>query len=316
MPLPKLQEFHQDRPRLLPLLTALLVTVIWSSSFVIVKFGLETLGPLTIAGLRYVLGALALLPFMIFRRVERKPISGSLWLRLVLIGVSSYTIGNGALFWGLKYIPATTGSFLMGLIPLLVMIGGALFLKEIPTGWQVLGVLISLLGSGVFFWGGLDPGEPLGIAILALGLVGFMAFSLLGRSIARERALDTLVLTTLPLLIGGLVSVVLALVVEGIPHFTPRSILVVAWLALVNTSLGYLLYNHALRDLTALEMNMVMNLTPLFTAMFSWLLLGEGLKAYQGVGMLVMIAGVVLVQRGRKDPGAVSPQLVDRDGSS
>lgn len=288
-----------SHPGFLPLLIALLVTMIWSSSFVIVKFGLETLGPLTIAGLRYTLGALALLPFMFLRREQRRPISRDLWLRLTLIGISSYTIGNGALFWGLKYIPATTGSFLMGLIPLLVMIGGAVFLKELPAGWQILGVLISLVGSGIFFWGGLEPGQPLGIAILGAGLVGFMAFSLLGRGIARERSLDTLALTTYPLIIGGLITICLALIVEGLPHFTSRSIWVVLWLALVNTSLGYLLYNHALRDLTALEMNMVMNLTPLFTALISWILLGESLARSQGLGMLVMIVGVVLVQRGK-----------------
>jgi len=108
-----------------------------------------------------------------------------------------------------------------------------------------------------------------------------------------------------------LVSVFLALVVEGVPQFTPRAILVVLWLALVNTSLGYLLYNHALRDLTALEMNMVMNLTPLFTALFSWLLLGERLKTYQGIGMLVMIVGVVLVQVGKKNHRGDALKAVD-----
>ncbi len=286
--------------RTVALLVALLVTMIWSSSFVIVKFGLETLGPLTIAGLRYSFGAIALAPFFLLNRGKRKPIPKDLWPRLVLIGISSYTIGNGALFWGLKYIPATTGSFLMGLIPLLVMVGGAIFLKEIPTRWQGVGVFISLVGSLIFFSGGLQPGEPLGIAILALGLVGFMAFSLLGRGIAREKSLDTLVLTTVPLIIGGLITMSIALVVEGIPHFTIRSIWVVVWLALVNTSLGYLLYNHALRELTALEMNMVMNLTPLFTAFISWILLGERLTLLQGTGLMVMILGVILVQRGRK----------------
>ncbi len=288
---------------MLPLLTALLATLIWASSFVIVKFGLEDLGPLTIAGMRYTLGALALLPFMLLRRRERKPIPGNLMVKLVLLGVSSYTIGNSALFWGLKYIPANSASFLMGLIPLLVMIGGSILLKEIPSGRQVLGVVISLIGSGVFFWKGLKPGEPLGVAIVTLGLLGFMAFSLLGRSIARARTLDTLVLTTLPLLIGGLITVCLALIVEGVPHFTPRSIWVVVWLALINTALGYLLYNYALRDLTALEMNMVMNLTPLGTALFSWALLGVSLELYQGLGMLVMIAGVVLVQLGNGKRG-------------
>ena len=297
----QIREFISKNRRMLALLEALLVTVIWSSSFVVVKFGLETLGPLTIAGLRYSLGALALLPLFLFNHPVRRPISGNLWLRLIIIGISSYTIGNGALFWGLKYIPATTGSFLMGLVPLLVMIGGAIFLKEFPTRWQGLGVFVSLVGSVVFFSGGLQPGQPLGIAIVALGLMGFMTFSLLGRSIARERSMDTLVLTTIPLIIGGLTTICLALIVEGIPYFTTRSFWVVIWLALVNTSLGYFIYNHALRELTALEMNMVMNLTPIFTALISWIMLGERLGLWQGIGLVVMIVGVYLVQRGRQN---------------
>jgi drug/metabolite transporter (DMT)-like permease len=282
----------------LAVLEALLVTIIWSSTFVIVKFGLESLGPLTIAGLRYFIGSLVLLPFLIFRKSSSTSISGNLWMRLILIGVSSYTIGNGALFWGLKYIPATTGSFLMGMIPLLVLFGGAIFLKEIPTWWQVVGVLISLVGSVLFFSSGLLPGETKGMIIVAIGLLGFMSFSLLGRGIARDKELDTLRLTILPLMIGGGSSLILAIIVEGWPIFTSQGMMVVAWLAIINTALGYLLYNHSLRDLTALEMNMIMNLSPLFTALLGWIMLGESLSGIQIIGMLVMITGVILVQRG------------------
>ena len=294
------------RGKAIAVLVALIVTVIWSSTFVIVKFALESLGPLTIAGMRYTLGALALFPFLILRKENKKPISRDLWLRMTLIGISSYTIGNGALFWGLKYIPATTGSFLMGLIPLLVMIGGAVFLQELPSRWQIVGVFVSLVGSGIFFSGGLESGEPQGMIILAVGLVGFMSFSLLGRGIARERSLDTLSLTIYPLIIGGLITSFIAFGFEGFPTFTGRSFWAVVWLALINTSLGYVLYNHALRDLTALEMNMVMNLTPLFTALLSWILLRERLAVIELLGMLVMITGVVLVQRGgQKDLGVM-----------
>ena len=285
------------RQKLIALIISLLVTIIWSSTFVIVKFGLETLGPLTIAGLRYFIGALVLAPFLLFQNTQRPTISMDLWLRLVLIGISSYTVGNGALFWGLKYIPATTGSLLMSAIPLLVLAGGMIFLKEVPTIIQVLGVVLSLIGSGIFFSSGLEAGELRGILIVLIGLIGFTTFSLLGRGIARERRLDTLTLTIAPLAIGGLISIIIALVIEGIPIFTAKGILIVVWLAVVNTAIGYWLYNYALKDLTALEMNMVMNLTPLFVAGLSWVMIGEKLEFIQIFGMVVMIIGVLLVQR-------------------
>lgn len=287
-----------EEPKWRAIAESVLVTLIWSSTFVIVKFGLETLGPLTIAGLRYFLGFVFLSPLLLIRKTPMGDINNNLWLRLTLIGISSYTIGNGALFWGLKHIPATTGSLLMSLIPLLVLAGAALFLKEIPSSWQVLGVFLSLIGSGIFFSEGLKPGEPQGLTIIAVGLVGFMAFSLLGRGIAREGLLDTLTLTALPLLIGGLVTLLIALAVEGLPKFSGNSLLIVGWLALVNTALGYWIYNHALRTLTALEMNMVMNLTPFFTAVLSWILLGESLSGIQYLGMIVIVGGVALVQVG------------------
>ena len=184
----------------------------------------------------------------------------------------------------------------MSLIPLLVLVGGAILLKEIPTNWQILGVVLSLIGSVLFFSSGLMPGESQGFVILAIGLLGFMTFSLLGRGIAREKQLDTLRLTTLPLLIGGGVSILLAFIVEGMPQFSWQGLLIVFWLAIINTALGYLLYNHSLQELTALEMNMVMTLTPLFTALLGWLFLSETLSWMQIIGMLVVIGGVILVQ--------------------
>ena len=290
--------------RRLALFEALLVMLIWSSTFVIVKIGLETMGPLTLAGLRYLFGSLLLAPFLLVRRSSRPPISNRVWLKLILIGITAYTIGNGALFWGLKFIPATTGSFLLSMIPLLVLFGGAILLKEVPTPWQIVGVVLSLFGSGLFFSSGLIPGKPQGVVILVIGLLGFMAFSLLGRDVARDKQLDTLRLTTLPLLIGGSVSLILAFAVEGLPRLTWEGFLIVSWLAVINTALGYMLYNHSLQELTALEMNIVMNLSPFFTALLGWILLGETLSSIKIIGMLIVIGGVILVQISAKPEAA------------
>jgi len=295
------KKFPGDFHKIVAIGESLLATAIWASSFVFVKIILADMGPLTIAGFRYFLAFLILFPFLVRKEGVRTSISKGLWLRLFLIGISAYTIGNGALFWGLKYLPATTVSFLMSLSPLIILFGGAVWLKEIPTRWQVLGVIVSLLGSGMFFSSGLQPGQSVGITIILIGLIGFMFFGVLGREIAKEKQLDTLTLTTIPLGIGGGFLLLIAFLMEGMPQLTTESILIVIWLGVVNTALAYVLYNHALQRLTALEMNMMLNLTPLGTALLAWWLLEERLGLVEITGMIVMIIGVLLVQRPQKN---------------
>ena len=287
----------RDIQRIVAIGESVLATTIWASSFVFVKIGLEYMGPLTIAGFRYFLAFLILLPFLIRKGMIRQPISRGIWLRLFAIGISAYTVGNGALFWGLKYLPATTVSFLMSLSPLLILIGGAVWLKEIPTRWQVFGIVVSLSGSVLFFSSGLKSGEPVGIVIVIVGLIGFMLFGILGREIAKVKQLDTITLTTIPLAIGGGFLLLIAFPLEGMPLLSTKSVGIVLWLAIVNTALAYVLYNHSLQILTALEMNVMLNLTPLGTALLAWWFLGERLGFVQIIGMAVMIIGVIFVQR-------------------
>jgi len=290
-------KFPSDVQRIVAIGESALATAIWASSFIFVKIGLEYMGPLTIAGFRYFLAFLVLLPFLVRKGTIRQPISRDLWLRLFVIGISAYTVGNGALFWGLKYLPATTVSFLMSLSPLIILIGGVVWLKEIPTRLQVFGVIVSLFGSALFFSSGLQAGEPIGIVIVFVGLIGFMLFGIFGREIAKVKQLDTMTLTTVPLAIGGGVLLVIAFPLEGIPILSTKSIGIVLWLAIVNTALAYLLYNHSLQTLTVLEMNVMLNLTPLCTALLAWWLLSERLGFVQIIGMIVMIIGVIFVQR-------------------
>ena len=283
-------------PRLAAILEALLVSIIWASSFVVVKLGLDDLGPLTIAAFRYFGAFLILLPFLARRLPDIWRITPRLWLSLLVAGLSSYTIGNGAMFMALKYLPATTVSFMMSVTPLLVLFSGVIWLREMPTRWQVVGVFTSLTGSVLFFFRGLAGGELRGLVFALLGTLAFTVFALVGRAMARDR-MHTLILTAIPLGLGGGALLAVALPFEGLPVMTPRAWMVVIWLALINTALGYVLYNHALRILQALEMNIMLNLTPLGTALLAWMFLGERLSPLQWAGMLIVILGVFLVQQ-------------------
>ena len=92
---------------------------------------------------------------------------------------------------------------------------------------------------------------------------------------ARSREIDTTSLTAVPLFVGGFFLLGLAIVVEGWPVLPPVAWAIVFWMAAVNSALGSYLCSHALQTLTALELNAVVNLSPLGTALLGWVLLDE-----------------------------------------
>ncbi len=282
--------------RLLAIGEGLLVSVVWSSSFVIIKLGLEHAGPLTLAGLRYFTAFLLLSPLMAMNgELRRNPAPGR-WGRLFLMGLFAYPVSNGALFWGLQYVPATTGSFLHSLLPLPGLLLALLWLKEVPARHQIVGLAIALAGSVLFFSPGLSAGDPLPVGVVSLGVVAFAIFTSMSRGLAREGQIATLSMTALPLGIGGSLLLLGALPLER-PVLPPaEGWAVVLWLALINTALAYLLYNHSLRILTVLESNALLSLSPLGTAVLASHLLGEQVTAWQVIGLVVAMLGVFLVQ--------------------
>src|SRR5690606_7541763 len=96
-------------------LQALFVTFLWSTSWVLIKVGLEDIPPLTFAGLRYFLAFLVLLPIVARRRRSHsaEPVRARDWRRLAILGLLYYTVTQGAQFLALSLLPAVTISLLL-----------------------------------------------------------------------------------------------------------------------------------------------------------------------------------------------------------
>ena len=177
---------------------ALLVTFIWSTSWVLIKFGLVDVPALTFAGLRYGLAFACLVPFMF--RSGRWAVLRTLtrldWLRLVGLGLLLYTVAQGAQFVGLAYLPAMTVSLVLNFTTLVVAFGGILFLSEYPSRLQWLGVILFMLGIAAYFYPvNIPQGQWFGLAVVLLGVFANAISSVLGRSINRETQIPPLTVT-------------------------------------------------------------------------------------------------------------------------
>jgi drug/metabolite transporter (DMT)-like permease len=283
---------------------ALLVTLLWSSSFVLIKLGLRDpdLGPLSFAGLRYTLAALILLPFAWrqLRAVQGWAVDRRLLGQIVGLGLLFYTTTQGAQFVALALLPAVALSLVLTATPVLVALIGWRTLGERPTRFQLLGISALLLGALLYF-GPIDlgPTGELGLLVALIGLLANAASSVLGRSLARQAATrlgGVVALTALSMGLGGLALLVAGLLLEGPPQLDLPAWLIVAWLALVNTAFAFTLWNHTLKVLTAVESSVLNNTMLVQIALLAWLFLDESLDARQLAGLALATAGVLLVQ--------------------
>ena len=286
---------------------ALLVTMLWASSWVLIKVGLQAdLPPLTFAGLRYTLAFLALLPFVLFNPVQRRALgglSGATWRRLALLGVLLYTLTQGAQFVGLALLPAATLTLLLNLTPIAVAVLGAALGGERATTVQWGGALLAVLGAVVYFFPMARPqGQTMGLAVGMLAVLANSAAALLGRQANRGGRLSPLLITTVSMGIGGLLLLAAGAMAQGFGALGPRQWAIIAWLAVANTAFAFTLWNHTLRTLTAVESSIIGNLMLPQIAVLAWVFLGEALTPRQIAGLALVGVGTLVVQvrRGKR----------------
>jgi probable blue pigment (indigoidine) exporter len=284
--------------RWLALVAGLVTSALWGSSFVLIRVGLDHAGPLTLGGLRYFLAYLVFVPLAAIGRLLPAVRTPRIWLALAALGILAYPVANGLLFPALAHVRPATASFIFNQQPLLVLLLGMLALGEWPRPLQVAGFAAAVAGGLVYF-GAPEPGRSGGwLLVVAASALAFAAYSVLARAVARGGEVGTVALTAWPLGLGGLVMLVLGVGLEGWPRPSGALVLIVLWLALANTALAYALWNRALHRLQAFELNVLLALGPLETALIGWLVLGEVPRPQQWLGMAVALAGVLLVQLG------------------
>ena len=294
---------NQLRSHRAAVLLALLVTVLWSSSWVLIRWGLddEGLSPLMFAALRYGLAALVLTGFVIIRERHgrnRYHVDRGYVTRLVLLGVVMYAFTQGAMFVALDEQPAATTSLVLSMTPLFVAGLAAATLAEVPTRWQVTGVIMVIVGAALYFAGDLGA-TTAGMAAAIVALGANVVAAVLGRSVNRAGVLPALTITTISMAIGAGTLVFIAVGYEGVPAVTGRGWLIILWLAVVNTALAFTLWNLSLQRLSAVESASINNTMLVQIAILAWFFLGEAPGAFGLLGIALVSVGVYVVQSTR-----------------
>lgn len=280
---------------------ALFVTFLWSTSWVLIKWGLAEIPPLTFAGLRYTLAFLLLLPWVLRRdgsQTSGRQLSRRELGALVTLGLINYTVTQGGQFVALELLPAVTLSLLLSFTPIAVALFSGLMLGEPLRRAQWLGLAIFLVGALLYFGVSLPAGMGFGLVVALLTLAANVVTAILGRAVNRGGEIPALLVTAVSMGVGSVVLLAAGVALQGLPPLSWRAWLIIGWLAAVNTALAFTLWNHTLRTLPAVVSSVINNTMLIQVAILAWVFLGERPGTRELAGLALAAVGAAVVQVG------------------
>jgi drug/metabolite transporter (DMT)-like permease len=288
--------------RLLIIFCFIAIYVIWGSTYLAIRYAVETIPPLYAAGLRHLTSGSILL--LLCWAKKMRPTAAQIRTSVV-IGIFFFLLGHGPLHWAETRVPSGLASVLVATEPIMVFFLAAWTLKRRRFNWKVIaGVCLGLGGVGLLVGRtALMSGRGMLIGSLAI-LFGAISWSI-GIVYARKSNLagHPLMLTALSSFSGGILLLAAATIGGEWRGFslgavTARSWEALAYLIVFGSLVAFSSYNWLLERYSPTLVATHTYVNPVVAVLLGWLWAGEQVTLNVGVAAAMVIGAVVLVDRG------------------
>lgn len=278
----------------------LTVYVVWGSTYLAIRFAIETLPGFLMAGARFLAAGGIVYAWARLRGAPRpEPIH---WRSAAVLGGLFLLGGNGAVVWAEQRVPSGLTSLLIATMPLWVVVldwlrpGG-----RRPVALVLGGLMLGFVGLCLL----IRPGEigaeavdPAGAAVLVLGALSWACGSISSRYAPLPPSM--LLGTAMEMIAGGALLVTAGVASGEIARLDPgaasaRSLMAFAYLVVFGSIVAFNAFTWLLQNSTPTRVSTYAYVNPLVAVMLGWLLAGEALSAAMALGAAVILTGVACV---------------------
>ena len=278
------------------LLLLAVVILLWGVNWPVMKVGLNYIGPVWFALARVVLGCACLFCVLLFLGRLRLPARRDLPV-LISVGVFQVAVITGLIHFALQFTEAGRSAFLAYTTPLWAAPLAAIFLGERLTQRKALGLALGLTGIAILFEPGsfdiTDTGAVIGSGMLIL--VAIISASVIVHMRGKGGSVTVLELVPWQMLLGALLLLPVALLLDGPPRFiwSPALVAVLVYNGPIASAFGFWAYVMVMRDLPATTTAMGSLGTPVVGMLSSAIFLAEPLPPTKVLGVALIVAGVL-----------------------
>ncbi len=269
-------------------LIMLLAAFIWGSTFVAQRIGMNYIGPFLFNAIRFFIGAVVVLPFVLKDRHFWKKLSIK---HGFILGLVLFT-AIGFQQWGIVYTTAGKAGFITGLYVVFVPLLGMFMRKKSHRG-HIIGALLALLGLYL-----------LSVKHFSMEKGDFLVFMGAVAWTFHVQLIDTYVKDTSPFVLAftqfittSLFSFVLAVFTEKINMVSMRlSVYPLLYAGVLSSGIAYTLQVIAQKESHPSHAAIILSLESVFAALSGWVVLGEHFTPREIIGALLMLSGMIFSQ--------------------
>lgn len=271
------------------------ICLIWGSTWLAIKEGLESVPPFMGAALRFIVAAF-LLRLVMWQQGERPPRTASYWRLMVETGLLSSAIPFGLVYWGQGQISSGLSAILFATFPFFVAISARL---RIPgdrlTSTGVVGIVLGFGGVVSIFWSELftDEAAPMGMAAVVLS-AALQAYALITIRL-KAGHLHSAMLTYGNMVVGAIVLAAASLLLEdpSTARFDARAVISVLYLAAFGTVVTFVIYYWLVKHMHPVLLALTAFITPILAVALGSVARAERLGGEVLLGATLVLLGVL-----------------------
>jgi drug/metabolite transporter (DMT)-like permease len=278
-----------------------IVCIVWGTTYLAIRIALETIPPLLLTGTRFVIGGLIMLAVARFRG-ETLPREPRTLLNLALVGFLMVAVGNLAVVWAEQWVPSGLAALLVATAPFWMAIieafragGERVDVRSgigLLIGFAGVAMLVTPGGSG----GAWSVGFLIGALAIQIGGICWQLGSAQGKY--NLRYVPLLASAALQMLFGGIIVTIAGFAIGEAPRYAlnARTFAALAYLTIFGSVIAFSAYVFALAHMRTTHTSLYAYVNPVVAVFLGWLILNEPLTWMSIMAMIVILAGVALVQ--------------------
>jgi drug/metabolite transporter (DMT)-like permease len=275
------------------------VYLVWGSTYLAIRFAVETMPPFLMAGTRFLLAGTCMIAWALWRG-EPRP-TRAMWRAAAIIGALLLVGGNGGVVWAEQHVPSGITALLVATVPLWMVLldwlrpGG-----RRPSLAVIVGVAVGLGGLALLVdpRAGSGQANPQAAGVLVCAALSWAVGSIYSKTASRPPS--PILATGMQMLAGGALLTVLGLVAGESARFhlgaiSTRSLLSWAYLVTMGSFVGFTAYVWLLRVTAPAKAATYAYVNPVVAVFLGWGLAGEPLTARTLVAAAIIVGAVALI---------------------